>query len=186
MDGEVAASFQDFEDGWSCIFFQNPPRLAKSRLHSLLSFLENWRHNHPMRRIEQLQVVQDKELVRGLNIFWSTFEHLVESSRIEHFTIDEEVRNLYGHEYCEALMQDVSNVAADNASPESDVAIVSRRMIVTILLRNSKRAIMCTYDRLARSLPKDVIESVQPELTQWLQTEGQGYFCFNVPTDLEI
>ncbi len=186
MVDEVEANFQDVEDGWSSIFFKHPPRLSKSRLHSLLSFLEKWRKTHPMRRIEQLQVIQDKELVRGLNIFWSTFEHLVETSRIEHFTIDEEVRDMYGHEYCEALMQDVSNFAADNAVPETDVAIVSRRMIATILLRNSKRAIMCTFDRLTRSLPADVIASVQPELTQWLQTEGQGYFCFNVPTNLEI
>jgi hypothetical protein len=186
MEPEVSANFQDIEPGWSCIYFTHPPRLANSRLHSLLQFLEKWRQANPMRRIVHFQVIRDKKIVRGLNVFWSTFEHLRDKSKIAHFTIHEEVRDLYGHEYCEALMQDALHFAEDNPLPESNVVLISRRKIAIVIFRTSGQSLVCTLDRLLPVLPVQFSEGLRAEFARWIQTEERGYFCSTLPSGFEL
>ena len=179
----VTTSFQDIEAGWSCINFSQPPRLKKSRLHSLLQSLERWRQNHPMRRIERIQVVKDDGIIRGLNIMWSIFEHLQEQSKIAHFNIDEEVCDLYGHEYNEALVEDAIGFASENPTPGMNVVLVSRRKIAIVIIRQDGQAYVMTFGKFLATLESDVASDISTKFDEWGAQNDQGYFCTLLPEE---
>ena len=177
----VTTSFQDIEPGWSCINFTQPPRLKKSRLHSLLQSLESWRQSHPMRRIERIQVLKDNGTVRGLNVMWSIFEHLQDQSKIAHFNIDEEVRDLYGHEYNEALMEDAIGFASENPTPGMKVVLVSRRKIAIVIIRQDGQAYVMTFAKFLATLEGSVANDISFKFDEWGAQNDQGYFCTLLP-----
>lgn len=185
MNSDVAAEFQDMEPGWSCIYFSRPPKREESRLHSLLCFLEKWRAEHPTRRIVQLQIVEDRQQARALNIFWTTFEHLDVENRIEHFTIDTQVKDLYGQEYCEALMHDAAAFAADNHLPDTNVLMVSKRRIAIVIIRATSQALLCLVDSLITRLRPELSTQLALELPQWMASNRQGYYCMSLPNDFQ-
>lgn len=182
----VTTSFQDIEAGWSCINFSQPPRLKKSRLHSLLQSLERWRQNHPMRRIERIQVVKYDGTVRGLNVMWSIFEHLQEQSKIEHFNIDEEVRDLYGHEYNEALMEDAIGFASENPSPGMNVVMISRRKIAIVIVPHNGQAYVMTFTKFLTTLESNSAKDISSQFDEWTTGNEQGYFCAVLPDDYRM
>ena len=182
---EVKTSFQDIETGWSCIFFASPPKLAKSRFHALLQALETWRISHPMRRVESIQVVKSGRKVRGLNVMWSMFEHLQKQSRILHFQIDEELRDLYGHEYVEALMSDAVGFAADNPTPSENLVMVSRRKVAIVINRRDGQSYLMTFDKFLKSIDLSLAADIGSQFDAWCAQNEQGYFCAVLPDDLQ-
>jgi hypothetical protein len=186
MDSGVTTNFHDFEPGWTCIFFETPPRLKKSRAHVLLQSLETWRQHYPMRRIESIQFVKHKQLVRGLNILWTPFEHLQEQSKIVHFNIHQDVRDLYGHEYNEALMADAIQFANDNPAPTANVVLVSRRRIAIVITRHDQHAYVLTFDQFLSTFPEDHRPKVIGDFDAWIATNEQGYFCAILPDEYRI
>lgn len=179
----VTYVFQEIEPGWSCIHFSHPPKVQKSRFHALMQSLESWRQNFPMRRIERIQVVKSDAIVRGLNILWSAFEHFKEQSRIAHFHIDEELRNLYGHEYNEALMQDALGFAADNPLPGANVVLISRRRVAIVIVRQNQQAYLMTFARLLAALETDFARQIASQFDEWAIPDAQGYFCSVLPDE---
>ena len=181
MERSVKVNFWDIEPGWSCIYFTRPPRLKKSRLHSLFTFLEDWRRQHPMRRIERVQVAKDRRLVRGLNVYWSIFEHLQERLQIKQFQIDEEIRELYGHEYAEALMQDAAAFASRPGAPSGNIVLVSRRRVAVVLVRNSAQAYVTRLEKFQTMIAPDMAEDILKNFKIWLSLDEPGYFCAILP-----
>jgi hypothetical protein len=46
----VSCNIQEIEPGWTLIYFTQSPGLKKTRLHSLLNFVENWKKDNPTHR----------------------------------------------------------------------------------------------------------------------------------------
>jgi hypothetical protein len=183
----VSCNIQEIEPGWTCIFFTHPPRLKRSRLHSLLNFVEKWKKVNPTHRIERIQVVRDGKKVRGINLFWTLFEHLLKQPEF-HFTLDPEVRNLYGHEYIEAIMQNAQNFLAEKHMPGANVLLVSRRHIATIMLPESGRGFVTTFQKFFDSISTlpDFAKLVERDFTRWLNSDEHGYFCVRLLDDFDF
>ena len=177
----VSTHFHDVEPGWTCVYFESAPRHKRSRYHALLRALEGWRERNPTRRIERIQFVKNQGVVRGLNILWSLFEHLVEQSSIAHFQIDEEVRDLYGHEYNEALMRDATAFALDVALPAENIALVSRRKIAIVITRHDRQAYVMTLDKLVATLEPHFARSFLKEFDRWSLHNEKGFFSAMLP-----
>jgi len=177
----VTTVFQDIEPGWSCLHFSHPPKLQKSRLHALMHALENWRKNFPVRRIERIQVVKAGGIVRGLNVLWSMFESESGQSTIAHFQIDEELRDLYGHEYNEALMHDALGFAAKNSTSAANVVLVSRRRVAIVIVQQTQHAYLMTFAKLLAALDVQFAEQLVSQFDAWATPEAQGYFYSVLP-----
>ncbi len=139
-----------------------------------------------MRRIEQVQVVENNGIVRGLIVLWSIFEHLQEQSKIEHFSIDQEVRDLYGSEYCEALMEDALGFASENPIPGVNALLVSRRMVAIVMVRRSAQARVTTFEKFLASIENGLAEELRTKFDEWQSHNDQGYFCAVLPDDYVV
>jgi hypothetical protein len=183
----VSCNIQEIEPGWTCIYFTQPPRLKRSRLHTLLNFVEKWKHDNPAYRIEQIQVVRDGKQVRGINLFWTLFEHLLEQPEFQ-FTLDPEVRSLYGHEYIEAIMQNAQNFLAEKHLPGANVLLVSRRHIASILLQRSSRGFVTTFQKFFDSLSTspEIASVIEVDFARWLNSDEQGCFCVRLPEEFDF
>ena len=178
---DVTYVFQDIEPGWSSIHFSQPPRMQSSRLHALMQSREFWRQEHPVRRIERIQVVKAGGIVRGLNVLWSIFEHLKNQSAIRHFTIDPELRDLYGHEYNEALMHDAMGFPIDHSISGRNVVLVSRRRVAIIIIQKDHQAWLMTFAKFLNTLDISLATQLSQQFDAWATQETQGYYCSVLP-----
>lgn len=179
----VTSVFQDIEPGWSCIFFSHPPKVRKSRFHVLMQSLESWRENFPMRQIDRVQVVKAGGIVRGLTVLWSIIEGIADRSQIAHFQIDEELRDLYGHEYNEALMHDALGFAAENPAAATNVALVSRRRVAIVIVQQTQQAYLMTFAKLLAMLDVQFAEQLTSQFDVWTTPDAQGYFYSVLPDE---
>ncbi len=177
----VTSVFQDIEPGWSCIYFSQPPKVRKSRFHVLMQSLESWRENFPSRQIDRIQIVKAGGIVRGLNVLWSIIEGESGQSQIAHFQIDEELRNLYGHEYNEALMHDALGFAAENPTAAANVVLVSRRRVAIVIAQQNQQAYLMTLAKLLSGLDVKFAEQLVSQFDAWATPEAQGYFYSVLP-----
>lgn len=177
----VTSVFQDIEPGWSCIYFSHPPKVRKSRFHVLMQSLESWRENFPMRQIERIQVVKADGIVRGLTVLWSIIEGYSDQSQIAHFQIDEELRDLYGHEYNEALMHDALGFAAENPASAANVVLVSRRRVAIVIVQQTHQAYLMTFAKLLAAFDVQFAEQLALQFDAWATPDSQGYFYSVLP-----
>ena len=177
----VTSVFQDIEPGWSCIYFSHPPKVRKSRFHVLMQSLESWRENFPMRRIERIQVVKAGGIVRGLTVLWSILDGHSDQSQIAHFQIDEELRDLYGHEYNEALMHDALGFAAENPTAAANVVLVSRRRVAIVIVKQTQQAYLMTFAKLLAAFDGKFAEQLASQFDAWATPDAQGYFFSVLP-----
>ncbi len=183
--GTITFHIQDMELGWTCVSFAKPPRVAKSRTHALIQFLESWRQNHPTRRIEKIEFVEDSQMVRGINIFWSVFEHLRTESMIDEFTVDEDVEKMYGLEYAEALMQDALAASANNAIGVDKSLMVSKRLIAIVILRPERMAFLTSFHKLISTMDEDFAAKIAKDFERWKTQETNDYFCTTLPAEFK-
>ena len=177
----VTSVFQDIEPGWSCIYFSHPPKVRKTRFHVLMQSLESWRENFPMRQIDRIQVVKAGGIVRGLTVLWSIMEGYSDQSQIAHFQIDEELRDLYGHEYNEALMHDALGFAAENLPAAANVVLVSRRRVAIVIAQQTQQAYLMTFAKLLAALDVQFAEQLLSQFDAWATPDAQGYFFSALP-----
>ncbi len=182
---EIEFNIHDIEPGWTCITFNKPPKLAKSRTHALLQFLETWRERHPARRIEKIEFVQDGALVRGLNLFWSAFTHAEVKTGVDEFKVDDEVESMYGLEYAEALMHDALAASAVHAIGVDKILMISKRLIAIIILRKERLAFITTHEKFLSVMNKDYVRQTTEGFEHWKQQASNGYFCATLPFDFE-
>ena len=182
---QVTFNVQDVEPGWTCVSFIKPPRLAKSRTHALVTFLESWRQNHPTRRVGKIEFVEDGDIVRCLNIFWSVFGQVETESMLDEFKVDEELENMYGLEYAEALMHDALAVAANNARGMGKILMISKRLIAIIILRHRRIAFLTTYDKFISVMDEDFVSRFAKSFEHWRRQETNDYLCIGLPEDFE-
>ncbi len=138
--GSVTVGIREMEPGFTMFVFEAPPRLALSRLHCLLGTLNEWRTHYPERRVEDLQIVRDKGLVRGLNVFWSLFENQTPRHNFN-FHVFDEVTAMYGQEYLEALMEDSAKFMAEAKEPIKSVPSCRGGKLSSLPTRPGPRAL---------------------------------------------
>ena len=155
-------------------------------MHALHQSLESWRQMHPTRRIERIQVVRGGGKVRGLNVLWSIFEHMQVQLKIAHFKIDVEVRDLYGHEYNEALMEDANGFSSKNPLPAMNVVMISRRRIAIVITRQNGQAYVKTLAKFLATLESNAAKDISSQFDEWTTGNEQGYFCSVLPEDYLI
>lgn len=143
--------------------------------------LDGWRQDNPMRRIESIQVVESAGVVRGLVLLWSLFEQLQEVSKIAHFTIDEEIREQYGHEYAEALMLDAIGFAAENRSPDKSVVLITHRRVVIVIIRPDGQAYVRSLDKFLDSIEDSIAQEISKQFEQWQNTGEPGFLVVLLP-----
>ena len=105
---------------------------------------------------------------------------------ITHFNIDEEVRDLYGHEYAEALMHDAVGFAAENQSPDKTVALVSRRRVVIVIVRPGGQAFVTTWQKFLNSIENSLVHEISGQFEDWQLVNEQGFFCIVLPGEYTL
>ncbi len=134
-----------------------------------------------MRQIDRIQVVKGGGIVRGLTVLWSIIEGYSDQSQIAHFQIDEELRDLYGHEYNEALMHDALGFAAENLPAAANVVLVSRRRVAIVIVQQTQRAYLMTFAKLLAALDVQFAEQLVSQFDAWATPDAQGYFHSVLP-----
>ena len=134
-----------------------------------------------MRQIDRIQVVKAGGIVRGLTVLWSITEGYSDQSQIAHFQIDEELRDLYGHEYNEALMHDALGFAAENLPAAANVVLVSRRRVAIVIAQQTQQAYLMTFAKLLAALDVQFAEQLVSQFDAWATPDAQGYFFSALP-----
>ncbi len=134
-----------------------------------------------MRQIERIQVVKAAGIVRGLTVLWSIIEGYSDQSQIAHFQIDEELRDLYGHEYNEALMHDALGFAAENPTAAANVVLVSRRRVAIVIVQQTQQAYLMTFAKLLAALNGQLAEQLASQFDAWATPDAHGYFYSVLP-----
>jgi hypothetical protein len=177
---EVTVGIRELEPGFTMFVFDAPPRLAQSRLHCLLNTMNSWRNHFPERRVEDLQIVRDKGLVRGLNVFWSLFENK-KGPHTFNFQVHNDVTAMYGKEYLEALMHDSSKFMTEVKQPHPVCALLSRREIVIVAYQTRAEGSILTYELFLKTLAPPFAEAVDASFAEFKRSDTQGYHVVALP-----
>lgn len=171
---EVTIGIKEIEPGFTMFVFEAPPRLSQSRLHCLLDTLNDWRNRHPERRVEDLQIVRDKGLVRGINIFWSLFENTNGPLNFN-FQVHNDVTAMYGKEYLEALMHDSAKFMAEVKQPHPVCALLSRREIVIVAYKARAEGFILPYELFLKTVAPPIAESIDKSFAEFKRSDSPGY-----------
>jgi hypothetical protein len=177
-DGTMTITVQEVEPGWTLLSFQKPPRLAKTRFHALLQFVEGWRTSNPTRRIEAVVPCEHNSLVRGVNIYWSIFEHLVPALSNYKFVVDPDIRDRYGHEYCEAIVSEASGFLASFATMKRNAVLVSKRRVAAVFARDKNEVEVVWFEQFLQSIDSVLATEISQQFDDWLEAnkESHGYY----------
>ena len=182
----VTIAIHEIEPGFTMFFFNVPPKVNPSRLHCLLNTFTEWRSNHPQYRVQNLEVVKDQELVRGLNVFWSLAEN-AKTSHDFNFHARKEVTELYGQEYIEALMEDAAKFMVAIKQPHKICALLSRREIVIVVYKAKSEGFIFGYQEFLSSLPTPALKNLTTAtFAEFKQGNAQGYHVIPLPDSYEI
>lgn len=183
--GKVTVGIREIEAGSTLFVFEAPPALDQSRLHCLLDALTDWRRHHSDRRVEDLQILRDKGLVRGLHVFWTPFAN---SNAFHNFNfhVRNDVTAMYGHEYLEALMEDSAKFMVAVRQPHQICVLLSRREIAIVAYKLRNEAFILTYERFCKSLPTPLAESIEKTFREFKQSDAPGYHVVPLPNNYTV
>ena len=106
-------------------------------------------------------------------------------SMLDEFKVDEELENMYGLEYAEALMHDALDVVANNARGFDKILMISKRQIAIIILRQKRIAYLTTYEKFISVMDEEFLRRFVESFEQWRRKETNDYLCTSLPEDFE-
>lgn len=181
----VTIGIREIEEGFTVFVFESPPALDQSRLHCLLDALGDWRRHHTGRRVEDLQVIRENGLVRGLHIFWSLFA-TKNASNDFNFRVRNDVVEKYGQEYLEALMEDSAKFMANVRHPHPVCVLLSRRDIAIVAYKDRNETAILSYEQFLGTLPTELAELIAKTFRDFKRSDAQGYHVAPLPDNYVV
>lgn len=182
---DVDFSVLEIEQGFTVLCFRTPPEPAKMRLHCLLDLLQQWRIQYPARVVSGIQVINDGDIVRSINVSWSLLE-IPSSQRDFAFNVMQNVIDKYGSEYLEALTDDASDFLIHDKHPVEVAALVSKREIVMVVYKSLKQGYVIAYEDFLKLLSASMVASVEASFHKFKMEEDSGYHVVPLPPDFAI
>lgn len=176
--------------GWTMFRFDTQPVAEIRRVHCLIDFVYKWCQEWPDRRIEDIQIVRDGGVVRAMNVFWTVFDPAIamaaQAESNFHFNVYAGIRDKYGDEYVEAIIQDALQWLANATIAGPAVALLSRRRIAIVAYRDQGRGFVTEMPMLFEHIPDEPRRAIELDFEAWLRTDQPGYFVLPLPPGLRL
>ena len=149
------------QEGWLAIYFMGECPSPERRFHLLHQALQIWLSSHLQFRLQDIQRVEHRGELRGLNAFYSKAPVSTLTLAIE---VDPEIARQYGSEYLEAVVTDAANIMAARPDGPHVVGIINRRHVAVVVDRQRGLA----YVTYVENIKSSIIAEHRILLKNWL------------------